>query len=63
MNKEYVSEPVLTDEEIRLLLLTLDSCVFPEELWMHPSKRSRSIHIRAERKLKAIQRARENTNV
>jgi len=30
MNKEYVSEPVLTDEEIRLLLLTLDSCVDPE---------------------------------
>ena len=61
MNKEYVSEPVLTDEEIRLLLLTLDSCVFPEEGCI-PSKRSRSIHIRAERKLKAIQRAREKEN-
>ena len=56
-------EPTLTDDEIRLLLLTLDSSVFPEELWMHPSERSRSIHIRAERKLKAIQRARENADV
>ena len=51
-------EPTLKTEEIKLLLMTLDSCVFPEELYRHPKDRSRSVHVRTERKLKAILKSR-----
>ena len=51
-------EPKLKTEEIKLLLITLDSCAYPEELYRHPKDRSRSVHIRTERKLKAILKSR-----
>jgi len=49
-----MSEPKLREEEVKLLLMSLDSCIFPEELNRHPKNRSTSIHIRTERKLRAI---------
>ena len=49
-----MNEPKLKDEEIKLLLMTLDSRIFPEEFNRHPKNRSRSVQLRTERKLKAI---------
>ena len=49
----------LKPEEINLLLITLDSCAFPEEFYRHPKDRSTSIVKRTERKLKRMLKEKE----
>ena len=53
------AEVKLSEQEIRLLLIAIEACIWPNELDRHPSSRTKSIAIRATRKLNKMREREE----